>query len=141
MDVDVEWEGKPSLAEEVRPLTALYIRAWVYQAGKSLSSRTSQWPARRGTANRGPYSEQVSVDRWYMHVRRLKDAWLVTFRNHARNSDGKPYARYVNEGVVSSGRISDARYRANFDAGYRTIKRNEEKISSDAERMLSNGST
>lgn len=136
METEIEWIGpdRGTLQTEIKNLNYNYMTRWAYQAGKSMSFRNSRWPARSGTANKGPYSKQHSINKFYAtHKRVSEDEVHISINNRARNRRGKHYARFVNRGVNQFGQVSRKRFAANYDAVGRTIKANEDAISDFAD--------
>lgn len=88
-----------------------------------LSGPSSEWPAAGQTGNFGPYATNTSVNHFAARQGRTSTGqftpWLIV--NDALNRQNRPYARWVDEGIgTGGGRISAARYAANFRAVERT---------------------
>ena len=131
----VDWvEPTPSLRASIEDFTDIFLKHWTRFAGNSMRYRNSVWPAKKLTANKGPYSKQVSVRRFSGKLINNNGINQVVIMNDAKNSSGVPYAYYGNRGVNSLGRVSSARFRANYDACYRTITKNQNRIGSFAMR-------
>ena len=135
VNITVDWVyPRASVSSQIAEFTETYTKHWARFAGNSMRYKNSEWPAARNTANRGPYSKQESVGKFSGVVDDSGGVRVAVLRNKAKNRRGLPYAYYVNRGVNSQGRVSSARYRANYDACYRTVKKNENRISRFAER-------
>ena len=96
-----------------------------------LQGHQSYWPAAGATANFGPWSNDVSRRLFYVQQGRTVTGRYrgVVLLNAARNRSGRPYAGFVDQGIVGPNRFNPSRYasperrRANTRAVERTWRR------------------
>jgi len=103
---------------------------------KTLEGRRSRWPAAGATANFGPWSQDVSRRMFYVRQGRIRGGRFgaVVILNRAVNRSGRPYAGFVERGIVGPNRFNPSRFarprrlRANVGAVRRTWLQNSARI-------------
>ncbi|WP_420431258.1 hypothetical protein [Candidatus Poriferisocius sp.] len=106
------------------------------ELARVLGRRESHWPSRGATANVGPWSRDESRRRFFTRQGRGGSGRYRGFvlLNSALNASGRPYAGYVDQGIVGPNQFnpstyaSAARRRANTRAVLRTWRDRSEAI-------------